>query len=1055
MINSQEVITSIMAARYNPTAIQKVIYDAVESASNGEVRLVDPTNPVAFTIEGGAQMAAASMAHTKSLVSKLYPQMAQEWTDLYNHMSDADYLGRFSTPGMGRGFKLFFRLEDIHLRAIAVANDVVKRVTIPRHTEIMVADTKFTLQYPINIDVLTHGGLLIYYKTDTLSPIQTLATNKVKWMVTRLSNVDFLVIELDVLQMAIQKTVATLDNTSGFKKTFSYTDQFYHLRAYIKDTNGMWNEIHTTHSELVYDPMQPTVVLTLVEGGVQVVMPQVYFNNGFVTDSIRFDIYTTKGDLEMAMDRYTPVSYTVSWKDLDEIVEDAIYTAPLDSIDVTCYSNQGLSGGSDAMTFEQVRERIIDNSTGEQKNPISEIQLKNMLTDMGYDLVTDRDTVTRRVFLATRTLPNPPLAWSFTPANCSINVLQAKIAELIGLDTTSWDGDSRLVIKPNTLFEIDNGVVTVVPNATYNAILAMTPEARVAHLNNKTYLYTPFYYVLDISDNQFAVRPYDMSNPEVVARRFVEHNSTLGVAVSSRVATISQTENGDGYYLTVTTNSDDNFKLLDFGAGQVQMLLSYVIPGTEVRATVVGEHLGVNVEEEHVYRFHLESDFVMKKNHNLIMKSFTTVDDVAVNTECPLDVQFDLIIAVKNHQPANSLGAEMDLLIPPYTMDGALVYHGFTHEKIDVKLGTYLKHLWSRARSVVGSLEYQKYASNVYEYYTDDVLERDLAGNPIVTYDALLPAPHIGYNVLFIKDEPVLLAATENLTIGATIVNDTDLIFTGGTFTGLDVGKTFVLYGAGDAGAPLVGKITVVTDADNITIDVPVETATDAAAVFRYGNHKVLHAIGDTILDVDGEPIPVGGVASRGIVRQADMLFVDGNYLFVTDAATVGYRSTIAKALTLWITTDIPEAAGKLLERSEIFFAPKTTQGTITGIVGEGVSKKISAAQSFTVDFYMTADNYNNAELRNTLERTAIRVIHATLERSTIATADMEATLKAQVGDVIISCDINGLNGDGTTTMTISNKSAKPSVAKKIMLLADQTITVGDGVTFRYIKHRD
>lgn len=133
-------------------------------------------------------------------------------------------------------------------------------------------------------------------------------------------------------------------------------------------------------------------------------VPVVYFTTGLVSGSIRVDIYQTKGDVNMVLENYKPSSFE-AWKNHGRNP----YVAAMRNIQsVFVYSTNNVYGGKKALSFEQLRERVIRNldwwiQFASDKRPRLQLLLGTRVMKSSRII----DTVTNRAFLATRALPRP------------------------------------------------------------------------------------------------------------------------------------------------------------------------------------------------------------------------------------------------------------------------------------------------------------------------------------------------------------------------------------------------------------------------------------------------------------------------------------------------------------------------------------------------------------------------------------------------------------------------------------------------------------------------
>lgn len=286
MKSVQELMTEVGDLRNNPAAVQRVVLSALESMVDGDYDVVDPSNPFVFLLESACVVGAAGMQRNEALMRYQYPSLAQTEEEIYRHMSDVDYANRFGSPG--RATMVWMgSLPEIIDRAVLDDNGV-RKVIIPRETEVVVEGMTFTLQYPIEIRVMPHGGVQVVYDVNRPSPLQTLESNLLDWEVVRMSgsgsdldHIELLMIRIPMLQFKLTDHYDQLNPTSGFTKAYTFSDQFYYARVYVSSgVDGEWEEILTTHSDQVYDPTTPTAKLKVYGQNLEVTVPYIYFNRG-------------------------------------------------------------------------------------------------------------------------------------------------------------------------------------------------------------------------------------------------------------------------------------------------------------------------------------------------------------------------------------------------------------------------------------------------------------------------------------------------------------------------------------------------------------------------------------------------------------------------------------------------------------------------------------------------------------------------------------------------------------------------------------------------------
>lgn len=711
----------IERALNNPTAVQRVVLDTLEESLDGDYGVVDPSNPFVFLLETSVATGVAGMQQDLSLLRKRYPSLAQTPQDLYHHMTDEDYVGRFAFPSETT-FKFLLSADEIQQRAIVDENGV-QRMVIPRDTEITIEGSTFTLEYPIEIRRMTHGNLQVVYNVSSVSPLKRLASNQVDWRIIRMpsalpdmANMAMLEISVPMHQFKIEDHYDQLNPSTGFTRVYNHNNDFVHARVWVLK-RGEWEEIHTTHSDLVYDKNRPTAMITVLEGQVEVHIPQIYFTNDIEAREVRVDLYTSKGPIDECFERYEPRSFQTRWRDLQR--QDNPYVAPIRSFDtLVIYSDDCTRGGQKQMSFEALRDRIINNATGTNQIPITPNQLANETNRLGFQIVKDVDNLTNRIYLASRSLPSPESEVLSSPVGCTIKTLELTSEDLVQYPNVYDNGD-RITLFSGTLFTIGNGLLEPLNTAKVQELNNASPSEKVELINDNDYFYTPFHYVLDTTNEAFEMRAYYLDYPEVSSKYFVGENQTTQLQVVTLRYGMSILE--DRFRLTIYTASGDAFKGLQHS--QIHPVLSYIPPGESSRAYLAGTIQGTDEDGELIIQFDLHTNFDVDDNDSLIVDNFAIVDDTTPLLPLPLQQSMDLAYFVSGYSVEGMETSDIENYMSRFVIPEGSV--GVTHERLDMQLGYSLDSLWRRTRSLGGPHRYQRYESDVYAYYTETVYDRD------------------------------------------------------------------------------------------------------------------------------------------------------------------------------------------------------------------------------------------------------------------------------------------------------------------------------------------
>ena len=735
----------------NPKLVIGDALDALEAATEGRLDITTPVSPYMHLLEAGAVNASALWLEQEALHRRMYPSMALTQDDLYRHMSNEDYASRFSQPARAT-FQFMMSLEEVRARAVEFGISGVRKLTIPRHTNIEVAGTVFTMQYPIDIRIMPHGGLSVVYDNSRPSPIHALDSNVVRYSIRRwrTNDVDqeYLAIEVPVYQLKIESHEYSTSRAALSEQSYTFGDNFHYARVFTNNSQGQWVEIRTTHTDQVFDPSVPTAVLK-VDGQVLTIrIPQIYQTTGTLVSELRVDIYTTRGPIEMTLSDYQVSSFQAHWTDLDQTGSNPYVDALIRLNDMALFSESTVSGGRRPMSLSALRERVITNSLGKVNVPITSVNIGSRLADLGFDMVLDVDNVTNRQFLATRSLPENATLNTISGAGCTMLTMTESM-ENLGKLTSVVDNGERITILPQTLFQNVNGVITIVPQPVINSINALPLDVRARRINENNFLYTPFHYVMDMTNDRFEYRPYYLDNPSILHKNFVTENPTGTIEVAVRSYQISRVD--DGYLITLVVRGGQSWK--DLQDSQVYCQLGFVPSGERLRAYQNGTLAGLTAAGDRVYTFLIGTDYDLDANDALRVSTFQMLDDPVHVYGCPLELDFDVFFAVsqlviEDFAPS-TIDEDMGLNLLP---DDAI---GLSHERLRARLGKSMAGLWTASRSVASAQHYRRYLSDVPAVYESTVYRRDPVSGAI-DYTIDPDTGDVQFVVLHAKGDPVL-----------------------------------------------------------------------------------------------------------------------------------------------------------------------------------------------------------------------------------------------------------------------------------------------------------
>lgn len=731
-ISSTEIQENLASWNYEPTRSISYSIGLQERLFDGEVLFVDPSTPAVQLTEMNVILSHAAIQRSEILDYRSYPNMAQTEEDLKYHKSDRDYIGDFATPGSA-WFDIYMAESEILAKAVKVGDTKTRKLTIPKHTSIVYNGMTFTFQYPINFIVKSHGSIDVVYDISRPSPLQQMRGNVVDWDIIKTplaTSTDGMIrqvrLSVNLKQMTLSSTQHSVMDAKILRKTLALVDQFYYMRAFNR-VNGTWEEIKTTNSQQMFDPNDPTILYTLGDGEVTFELPYVFSKTAKVLDTVRIDVYTTKGPINLDFDGSTPSQFTMTWNDLDKD-SSAIFYAPLKTMNtISAFSTDIASGGTNPPTFEVKRQRVKDNAVGDPVIPISDAQMGTELALLGFDSMLVEDDLSRLSYLTSRPMPENLKGRASTGIDSAILTLKSSMKDLVAFKTVI-DNGQHITITPETLYQYTDGVVNIVPDAVRLAIDTTVGDAKVNRINGHNYLYTPLHYVLDIDDEKLAARAYYLSAPKFDISTLNASNDSLGLTIgSSKIKSIRQEV--DGYVIDMMAQSNDVWKSLK--DTQVHVQLGFIPEGESTYAFINGVLLTVDPDtKERIYRFRIITNWDLSANHTLTTTNFSMFENIPRRYPTALNSDFTLVWAVSDYTVDGAESTTIDQLMGTWLLpDNAI---GVYQENLTVELGDELSGLWTRCRGMVGERKYAVYEKDVHDVWLANDYALDENKHPII-----------------------------------------------------------------------------------------------------------------------------------------------------------------------------------------------------------------------------------------------------------------------------------------------------------------------------------
>lgn len=741
----------------SPTRIVQATFDFFDDVMNQRVDVVDPNSPFVMLVEASAVHTAIAVNDNLINLRRGYIGLAQTDSDIYRHMTDDEYIGRFAYPN-STGFTFMIQMDSLNNAMVYDDEEDCWKAIIPRDTVHTVDNLVFTHEYPIVIRRFPSGAYQISYDMTYESPFGQPANNLIQPSGGRNpQGVSWLYFTVPVKQMKVSSTIFPTDKLSVFRKDIPFDDQFVHARVFNKSgpaDSSQWVELRTTHSDQVFDNTVPTAVLTVTTGNLNVTIPYIYNTSNLVTGSLRVDLYTTKGVISVNLSSYAPEAFATQMRSLDEKRDVNAYTNIWGQVSYLAFGRSITTGGKDAIPFSELKQKVTNYATGANQIPITTAQLDATTDLLGFKIIRNTDALTERFFFGLRPLPELAVTDIKTQtqklisrSNVGIIRYSSDLLNLQSSDNVS-NNEPRLTLLSNTLFSLNNGISSMVEASTVNEIKSRPLNELVSTVNAAQYVYTPYYYVFDPKDSILDVRPYDLDNPVTTDLSFVRQNQTLTMAVNTDQYSISKIPTG--YRVAISTTSGKVYK--DTPDVNVGVQLRFTNADETISGTINGVLLTRDEETgERIYQFDIETNYDIDSEHNLcIINAYNGINKLN-NFFVSMETKVDLLFTT-NSVTVDFISDQTDNLINKQMLPSNSV--GNCHDQITLKFGVFLEHLWARVRTYATGQVYKTSPVDVAAIYETDVYEVNPITGSSIFFDG---DGNIEYHKLHEQGDAVLI----------------------------------------------------------------------------------------------------------------------------------------------------------------------------------------------------------------------------------------------------------------------------------------------------------
>lgn len=722
-INIDKELGTLDIYKYSPNAIVQVTLNRLQDMLDGKVVLLEPSTPFTYLLETTCMNTAFAVQEFAMLTRKLYPRLANNDEDLYLHMSDYDYLGRFSEPSSA---KVIFNIMFNDFKTKANYDPVLREYVfkLPRHLKVLIGKYVYLLTSAVVIRLASNDVVDVRFENQDFNNIFPVKTNHINYFIKNVGQTEsYISFELELPEVDIEVNDLPVDLTSVFsgELTYKLDRKYYYFRAFYYQ-DEQYKEMLVTHTNEVYDISVPTCIIKVLptENKVKYSVPSVYLNSRQVTGNIRVLLYTTTGYNSVNFSDFQIGDFSVEYGDVFPTLELDKYTTALQSITKIVYIQENVNSGKDGLSFEELKSAVIDNSIGDRKLPITAKQLTFSTGQNNFKIIKDVDVVTNRIYKLETQLPPPKTRYPVTKYNLDILEYATTIENLRSGNGVKMYTQDITVINQGTIFKLDSGILSLLTPSQAASLTGLTGSGLITETNRVNYLSVYYHYVIDTSENKTELRAYDLNKPKIKSSSFKSFNETARVSVNT--VTNNLYKSPQGYTLDVLANLKKFSETI--GQNQVKPVLVYTdIAGSKFYLSSLFTTM---IGEQPVYRFNIVTDYFIDKDNKLQVTNFLDNNGMLASIFIDLEANIDVIYTTDVIAPA-FVSSSIDNYIKDSYLQGSCAV--VTLEEMRVVFGSHLEHLFCGVHSSTGTYDYEVYSSDEVARYTKTVYN---ANNEIV-----------------------------------------------------------------------------------------------------------------------------------------------------------------------------------------------------------------------------------------------------------------------------------------------------------------------------------
>ena len=1100
----------------HPTKMMSAVINAMEASDSGSSFTVnDPNNGFVMQLASSLAIFSKFSEKVDYTTGFYYSKRARNAEQLYAHLSEFDYVDLMASPAT---LPFIFRMSRDWIVENAQYYDAnYNKIEIPATSYFTMGNIVYSMYYPIEILVNRNtGAVTAFYDTSKSNNLNTLSSNLLldEQSFTK-DGVNYFQISFNMYQFEREVTSDAVASQQGYIRTLTYSDQFYAVKIYTLN-NKVWNELDYSLSSLFYDYQKPTAILSLLTNTsqIKIEIPQIYFDTGQISQTIRIELYTTKGKVNYAI--YPPdVAGLVANFD----TKSSQYAAPLAQMPTwnIVPSVTEVAGGSNVKPYNEIRDDIVNqrlyNRTAVTLQEVTEAGKR-----AGFDITRVVDDLTERIYLVSNVLVDannivlPVFAGNILIANESLTGNPSTIIDF---------SDGYYTILPTTTFTIASNSLTCTPMTDSDvAVMAqMTNADMVAELNTGRYVRQPFHITLQTAAKSPKALIYNLLYPTMTSLKFIAENAHSAPQMSVTACEVNHLNNGTGGYevlLGVTRSAIiDKADVSNFSVVMTSITKSgrfVYLPATYVSTTDYGLD---------IWRIVLATSYHITTDDHITLMMYNN-DNVLVASEISLNSDFTIVTSfVKTFDSSIPSDSKLNALLPESYQTSHVT---MSQQLLSLSLGSNLsQQIFCGVNTSWGNDVYKTADATIYHTTNDPIFQT----NEVGVINTRVNSQTNNLEVVQLYSQGTTPSTTQDLMYATTLLTNVPsgsapmamaVESTDGILVGMAVRATGIAPGTIVSGiqanavtlskkiTQVVAKGTVLTFTNpslllrtsvaqsgpsrQVTVastvgmlvgqsvfgfDIPagntissINSATQftlaTATTAALGNHTLLTVInttapgvvkirrGDVVSDTAGRPIIIKDAQNQYLIPS---ILFDGRLFASQDTQDQETVKAIAQRLQNY-ANQISNIDAGLLEVSKVYYKPSRTMGYATFGIGGGRTIDLSLELSFSFKVYVDPAVYNTQTLLTTMTDTIFNVVNKAIQQPIISVSEITSTILSALGNNVSAVEGDDISGvEGLRLISLENTGTTPSIENRLSVQSDGSTTRSPNIEVVYLPKPD